>query len=162
VEEVESQLGAYKRRRLPSLGPDKPERDAMLQPFGDNLRSLRSAAGFSQDTLARRSFLSGHDISDLERGRSVPLLPALLMLGDALGVPADALTDGLAAPTRRAGRTQALALLTSHPGIRIQAIAEAMEVPPWYAFQLVRYLQVTGAIVWRSGWQAKQSSTTLR
>ena len=52
----------------------------------------------------------------------------------------------------------ALADLAGLPGIRIQAIAEAMEVPPWYAFQLVRYLQVTEAIVWRSGWQAKQTS----
>jgi hypothetical protein len=66
--------------------------------------------------------------------------------------------DGLPAPTRHAGRIQALALLTSHPGIPIQAIAEAMEVPPRYAFQLVRYLQATGAIVWRSGWQAMHTS----
>ena len=144
MERRNRQRGAPKQTRLVGLGPDKPERDAMLLPFGEKLRSLRASAYLSQEALARRCFLSGHDIGDLERGHSAPSLPTLLMLRDALGVSIGVLTDGLQAPSRRAGRAQVLALLNARPDTGIQALAESIGVPVWYARQLVRYLEATG------------------
>jgi transcriptional regulator with XRE-family HTH domain len=146
---LDRQRRTPKQTRLFGLGPDKSERDAMLLPFGEKLRSLRASAGFSQEALARRCFLRGTDISALERGHSSPTLPALLMLREALGVSVGSLTDSLAAPTRQAGRAQTLTLLTAHPSIGMQALAESMEVPLWYVRQLVRYLEANGAIAWQ-------------
>jgi transcriptional regulator with XRE-family HTH domain len=145
VEGLDRQRGAPKQTRLVGLGPDKPERDAMLLPFGEKLRSLRASACLSQEALARRCFLSGRDIGDLERGHSAPSLPTLLMLRDALGVSVGVLTDSLQAPSRRAGRAQVLALLNARPDTGTQALAESIGVPAWYARQLVRYLEATGA-----------------
>jgi transcriptional regulator with XRE-family HTH domain len=82
-----------KQTRLVGLGRDKPERAAMLVPFAEKPRSLRAAAGLSQEAIAKRCFMGGHDISDLESGYSAPGLPALLMLGDALGISVGVLTD---------------------------------------------------------------------
>jgi len=145
-----------KQTRLVGLGPDRPERDAMLVPFGERLRSLRVSAGLSQEAIARRCFLGGHDISDLERGHSAPVLPTLLMLRDALGISVGVLTDGLQAPTRQASRAQILALLSAHPGSSTQALAESIGVPAWYIRQLVRYLEATGAPGWETGRRARQ------
>jgi transcriptional regulator with XRE-family HTH domain len=146
VEEVR-----LKQRRLVVLGPDKPERDAMLVPFGEKLRSLRASAGLSQEAIARRCFLGGHDISDLERGHSAPVLPTLLMLRDALGISVGVLTDGLQAPSRQASRAQVTALLSAHPDSSTKVLGESIGVPAWYVRQLVRYLEATGAPGWEPG-----------
>jgi transcriptional regulator with XRE-family HTH domain len=147
-----------KQTRLVGLGPDKPERDAMLVPFGEKLRSLRASAGLSQEAIARRCFLGGHDISDLERGHSAPVLPILLMLCDALGISVGVLPAGLQAPSRKASRAQVIALLSAHPGSSTQALAESIEVPAWYVRQLIRYLEATGAPGWQPGQRATQIS----
>ena len=147
-----------KQTRLVVLGPDKPERDAMLVPFGEKLRSLRASAGLSQEAIARRCFLGGHDISNLERGHSAPVLPTLLMLRDALGISVGVLTDGLQAPSRKASRAQVLALLSAHRDSSAQSLAESIGVPAWYVRQLIRYLEATGAMGWERGWQARQTT----
>jgi transcriptional regulator with XRE-family HTH domain len=122
----------------------------MLVPFGEKLRSLRASAGLSQETIARRCFLAGHDISDLECGHSAPVLPTLLMLRDALGISVGVLTDELQAPSRKATRAQILALLSAHPSSSAQSLAKSIGVPAWYVRQLVRYLEATGAPSWRA------------
>jgi len=112
--------------------------------------------------LAARCFRRDKHISGLERGTRTPSLTLLLSLADALGTSVGDLTDGLAAPTRQAGRAQALAHITSQPAISIRALAETMRLPNWYVTQLVRHLKSTKAI---SGppWSAvsKQPPTDL-
>lgn len=60
------------------------------------MRSLRSAAGLSQQALAKRARVTQPRISQIESGNtSRPLTPRMLNdLADALGVGADALVDG--------------------------------------------------------------------
>ena len=63
---------------VPSLQPETPR-------FGPLLKSLRLAAGLSQEDLAGRSGLSVRGISDLERGaRTQPRMETIRMLADAL------------------------------------------------------------------------------
>ena len=59
--------------------------------FSEILRSLRTAAALSQETLAERAGLSLRGISDLERGaRQTPRLTTVRLLADALALgPAD-------------------------------------------------------------------------
>jgi predicted ATPase/transcriptional regulator with XRE-family HTH domain len=79
--------------------------------FGDRLRRLREAAGFSQEELAERAGLSANAISALERGeRKRPYPDTLRRLGEALGLTdaaraelAAALRPGDPAPGERSG-----------------------------------------------------------
>src|SRR5687767_4168691 len=58
--------------------------------FGKLLRSLRLAAGLSQEALAERAGLSARRISDLERGtRRPPCFETVRMLADGLGLGQD-------------------------------------------------------------------------
>jgi DNA-binding CsgD family transcriptional regulator/transcriptional regulator with XRE-family HTH domain len=140
--------------QLVALGVDRTERDGVLLAFGQNLKERRRTAGLSQVKLASRCFLRRDHISAFERGVRAPSLILLLVLADGLGVSAGDLADGLPAPTRRAGKAQALALITSQPGIGTAALAESLRLPSWYVTQIVRHLQATGAISGPAGWHA--------
>jgi predicted ATPase/DNA-binding XRE family transcriptional regulator len=66
----------------------------MLEGFGERLRQLRSAAGISQDELARRSGLSTAGVGALERGvRRAPQPETIALLAEALSLGAEARAD---------------------------------------------------------------------
>lgn len=65
--------------------------------FGANLRSLRTAAGLSQQELGDRASLHMTEISRLERGLRDPRLETVARLATALGLPAGALVEGIGA-----------------------------------------------------------------
>jgi transcriptional regulator with XRE-family HTH domain len=65
-------------------GDTAPGRDA---PFGERLRSLRRAAGLTQEELASKAGLTAKAISVLERGeRRRPYPHTVRALADALGL----------------------------------------------------------------------------
>ncbi len=70
-------------------------RDAQRK-FAENLRALRTRAGFSQERLAFACNLHRTEISLLERGAREPRLSTLVRLAEGLGVPPAALLDGIA------------------------------------------------------------------
>src|ERR1051325_1572225 len=71
--------------------------------FGVRLRSLREAAGFTQEELATIAGLSVHAVSALERGhRRRPQLETVRALSTALALPAAA-RDALLRAARTAG-----------------------------------------------------------
>src|ERR1700683_363947 len=151
---MQSASASAKQARLAALGPDKPEKDELLLAFGKNLRSLRVAAGLSQEKLARRCFLRRDDISNFEAGGRTPSLTILLLLAHTLGASVAELTDGLAAPSRTASKSQTLALVASQPGISTLALAEDMEVPAWSGRELILCLEATGEVARQPpGWR---------
>jgi transcriptional regulator with XRE-family HTH domain len=64
--------------------------------FGENLRRCRRCAGLSQEELSFRSSVHRTDISEIERGESLPRTDTLLKLAGGLGVEPQELLDGLA------------------------------------------------------------------
>jgi transcriptional regulator with XRE-family HTH domain len=65
-----------------------------VEGFGERLRQLRSAAGISQDELARRSGFSTAGVGALERGvRRAPQPETIALLADALSLGEEARTD---------------------------------------------------------------------
>lgn len=61
--------------------------------FGKNVRTLRDAAGFSQEELAFRAGMKRGYLSDLERGTRNPTVRALGRLASALNVPPSRLLE---------------------------------------------------------------------
>ncbi len=151
-----------RQTRLVALGPDKPEWDCILLAFGQRLKAVRAAAGLSQSQLAARCFLPKDHISGLECGRRTASLTVLLMLAHAMGISAGEPTDGLAAPTRQAGREQTLAVIAREPGISTDALAQSLGLPSEYVAQIVRCLASVGEIApepigWQRGWKKAPS-----
>jgi transcriptional regulator with XRE-family HTH domain len=60
-----------------------------LHVFQERLLLARRRLAMSQGTLARRAALFPTDISKYERGQSMPTLPRLVRLADALGTSTD-------------------------------------------------------------------------
>ena len=58
----------------------------MRKLVGANVRSVRLAAGLTQEELAERSGFSQQYISGLERGRRNPTIVSIYEIGQALGV----------------------------------------------------------------------------
>ncbi len=72
----------------------------MAEPLGELLRSLRSAALLSQETLAERAGLSTRTVSDIETGSArTPRLITVMLLAEAMG-----LSDGDRARLQDAAR----------------------------------------------------------
>jgi transcriptional regulator with XRE-family HTH domain len=134
------------RGRRVVLGPDEHEREEILLGFGKKVKTLRTTAELTQEELAVRAFMSRDEISCYERGARVPSMLAVLMLESRLGASRGSLTEGLAAPTRRAGTAQMLELVTRAPGLSMNAATASLELPLWYTSQLALYLQSIGAI----------------
>lgn len=59
--------------------------------FGQNVRSLREAAGLSQDEFADRAGIHRTYMSGIERGRRAPTIVVVEKIASALGVEAGAL-----------------------------------------------------------------------
>jgi len=59
--------------------------------IGPIVRRLRGEWGWSQQVLARKSFIRQRTISDIECGKTTPTLDTLLHLSEALKVPVLAL-----------------------------------------------------------------------
>jgi transcriptional regulator with XRE-family HTH domain len=118
-----------------TLGLDEVETESLLRVFGENLRSLRSNAGLSQQTLGDRCFLRHDQISQFERGLAEPSLPVLLILADGLGVSVEKLTERLQAPRRRASSAKMLTLLAERPELKTDELAQLLDLPSWYVLQ---------------------------
>ncbi len=67
--------------------------DPLLQAFGDRLRDMREARGWTRDNLFESSGISHRALSYLEWGRRAPTLPTIVALARALGVAPGALVD---------------------------------------------------------------------
>jgi transcriptional regulator with XRE-family HTH domain len=69
------------------------EKSQELRKFGDRVRSLRIAKGFSQEKLAELSGLHRNYIGGIERGERNIALLNILRLSKALGISASQLLD---------------------------------------------------------------------
>jgi transcriptional regulator with XRE-family HTH domain len=142
--------------RLVTPGIDRPERDAFRLAFGQNLKSLRTAARISQETLAARCFLRNDNISRLERGGPPPRLELLLLLAETLGVSVGKLTEGLVTPTRAASLERMLALVAEESGSTTETLATSAGLSESYVLQDLRYLTPTRQIRYQSGrWETR-------
>lgn len=65
----------------------------LVERLGRNVRTLRVAAGFSQEELAFRANMKRSYLSDLERGTRNPSVRALERLAEALQVQPSRLLD---------------------------------------------------------------------
>ncbi len=77
------------------------ERARLLKAFGENLRGLRERRRISQEGLAEAASLHRNAIGVIERGECAPNPLTLLILANALEVPLEVLTGGVAAPRER-------------------------------------------------------------
>ena len=68
--------------------------------FGQNVRALRLAKGWTQEELSERSGLASVQVSRIERGKREVRMSTLLRLMKAFDVSADELLKGVPAPTR--------------------------------------------------------------
>jgi transcriptional regulator with XRE-family HTH domain len=66
-----------------------------IPPVGANVRRLRRARGWSQETLARNAGVTLNSVSRLENGtHSAPSLQSLYAYAQALDVPVSRLLEG--------------------------------------------------------------------
>lgn len=72
-----------------------PMETATLERFGQNVRSLRLARGWTQEDLAHEAGLAPVQVSRIERGRREIRLTTLLRLLRALRASPTELLDGL-------------------------------------------------------------------
>jgi transcriptional regulator with XRE-family HTH domain len=70
-------------------------RETFARAVGANLARIRAAKGLSQEELGFNAELHRTAICDLERGENTPRLDSAMKLAAALGVPLDALTEGI-------------------------------------------------------------------
>ena len=75
--------------------PRRPQDHDLLVSFGDRLRELRVAAGFTQQRLAEAIRVEPKTISVFESGGFAPTLTTAGELAKALGVPLSALFEGV-------------------------------------------------------------------
>jgi DNA-binding XRE family transcriptional regulator len=144
-------------------GPDRTELDDVLGVFGQHVRSLREAAGLSQDQLGARCLLLHGVTSHIEGGSTAPNFPILLWLARALGVSVGTLTDELAPPTLSVSRGAVLARLARQPGLTTSELATALKLPDTYVLRVVHYLEAYGEIARQGGgWHPVPGTPGLR
>ena len=68
--------------------------------FASNLKALRTQRGWSQVDLSRNSGLHTTAISKMERADRAPRFSTVVVLAEALRVPAGDLFDGIPDPSR--------------------------------------------------------------
>ena len=66
-----------------------------LERFADNLKTLRKERGWSQEDLSSKSGLHTTAISKIEGANRAPRFPTVVILAQALEVPAGRLFDGI-------------------------------------------------------------------
>jgi transcriptional regulator with XRE-family HTH domain len=71
------------------------------QRFAANLKAIRAERGWSQEDLSYHSKLHTTAISKMERAKRAPRFPTIVILAEALDVPAGRLFDGIPAPKVR-------------------------------------------------------------
>ncbi|MGI9088790.1 MAG: helix-turn-helix domain-containing protein [Chthoniobacterales bacterium] len=79
----------------------KPKKSPLLQGFGMNVRRLRSAAGLTQEAVARKAGLATPYVSNIERGVRNPSLRCIGRIAQAFGISVSDLCEGL--PERKDG-----------------------------------------------------------
>ena len=80
------------------VSPRERSRDqAIAIAFGERVRTVRLAAGMTQEALAEATELHATFISNVERGYRVPTVPTLLKLAAGLKVEPSSLVDGIEA-----------------------------------------------------------------
>ena len=62
------------------------ELQQLIRDLGDGVRTIRMAAGMSQDVMSSRTSLSQGDISDLELGKRIATLSTLWRIARVCGV----------------------------------------------------------------------------
>jgi transcriptional regulator with XRE-family HTH domain len=72
-----------------------------LEQFATNLKALRKERGWSQEDLSRHTKLHTTAISKMERANRAPRFPTVVILAEALQVPAGRLFEGIPAQIRR-------------------------------------------------------------
>ena len=63
--------------------------------FAANLKTLRAERGWSQEDLSRHTGLHTTAISKIERADRAPRFPTVVILAEALDIPAGRLFDGI-------------------------------------------------------------------
>jgi transcriptional regulator with XRE-family HTH domain len=63
--------------------------------FAANLKAVRNERGWSQEELSRQSKLHLTAISKIERANRAPRFPTIVILAEALQVPASRLFEGI-------------------------------------------------------------------
>jgi transcriptional regulator with XRE-family HTH domain len=66
-----------------------------LEQFAINLKELRAERGWSQEDLSRESRLHTTAISKMERANRAPRFPTIVILAEALKVPAGRLFQNI-------------------------------------------------------------------
>lgn len=66
-----------------------------LERFAANLKALRKERGWSQEDLSRHTKLHTTAISKMERANRAPRFPTVVILAEALQIPAGRLFDGI-------------------------------------------------------------------
>jgi len=95
-----------------------PEIDEQVRAFGENMRAMRLAAGFSQVALSEATELDRAAISFLERAERAPDLSTLVRVARALDTtPAD-LLEGIGFAGPRVVSLPAQTKPLSEPGLR--------------------------------------------
>jgi len=79
-------------------------RAEMLSAFGERLRELRSARGWTSERLAQESSLTVSSVSNIERALQEPRLSTLLLLIETLDVRPAELLAGIPVPRRTRGQ----------------------------------------------------------
>jgi transcriptional regulator with XRE-family HTH domain len=64
-----------------------------LEHFAANLKAVRTERGWSQEDLSRATGLHTTAISKMERANRAPRFPTIVLLAEALEVPAGRLFD---------------------------------------------------------------------
>ncbi len=91
--------------------------------FGNNLRRLRKAAGYTQEALAEQLHLTGQAVSRWETGEGYPEITLLPALADLLGVTVDALLRRAELTGEEIYAIEGEALRLNQDGKREEAIA---------------------------------------
>jgi transcriptional regulator with XRE-family HTH domain len=117
--------------------------------FGEMLRKLRRAAGFTQEELAERAQLSQTSLSDLERGANHhPRRETVLALADALNLSAEGRVKLLEA-ARRPGKDVVVSITTppqasEHAPVAAHPSAQSAEHHGTIAVQIFMIADIRG------------------
>ena len=116
----------------------------MMRDIGKNIRELRLRAGFSQDELAERLFVTRQTVSNYENGRTRPDVEQILHLAEIFSADANAVLYGPPVPeSRRRYDRNAVDWLSSAPPMGHGACnIQLSNSPRRYSLRLLEALDV--------------------